>query len=241
MKKSDQINELAKALSQAQSEIRGAHKDSNNSFFKSKYADLGAVWEAIRGPLSKNGLSVCQTTTWEEMMGTAVVTTLMHTSGQWIEGVLPIMAIKQDPQGIGSAISYSRRYALAAIAGAHQTDDDGEGAHGRGKKEKETEEDPQQELEPPLQRQIQAHDDGSAHDGNPQLGNYIIPMGFCRGKKLSECGAKDLNNTLEYFQKSKNPSSASKTMCDAITNYLAISPAMRQTRNKEEDLGEISF
>lgn len=127
MNKSEQTNELFSALVKAQMEIRGAAKDSVNPFFKSKYADLQSVWDACREPLTKNGLCVIQSTDTTEQ-GTAIVTVLGHVSGQWISGTLPISAAKLDPQGVGSAITYSRRYALCAMVGIHQTDDDAESA-----------------------------------------------------------------------------------------------------------------
>ena len=126
VKKSESINELAKSLCKAQSEMRGAIKDSANPFFKSKYADLESVWDAIRKPLTDNELTVAQTTEYDNEAGISIVTTLMHSSGQWIQGSLPIMAVKKDPQGVGSAITYSRRYALAAMVGLVQVDDDAE-------------------------------------------------------------------------------------------------------------------
>ncbi len=131
MNQSESIKDLATALAKAQSEILGAVKDSKNGFFQSTYADLASVWDAIREPLTKNGLSVTQTTDFIEAAGTCIVTTLLHSSGQWIKGTLPIVAVKQDPQAIGSAITYSRRYALAAIVGVAQVDDDTEAAQGR--------------------------------------------------------------------------------------------------------------
>lgn len=125
MNQSPTIGKLAEALSQAQSQIEGARKDSKNPFFKSSYADLESVWNACRKQLCENGLSVIQTTE-----GTpdaiSLVTTLVHVSGEWIRGVLPICPVKSDPQSIGSALTYARRYALAAIAGVCQTDDDAE-------------------------------------------------------------------------------------------------------------------
>mgnify|MGYP003333850002 CR=1 FL=1 len=128
--KSDQINELATALAKAQSQIKGAVKDSANPFFKSNYADLQSVWDAIREPLSKNGLSVIQTTAMNEGK-LELITTLAHASGQWIEGRFPIVALKHEPQAIGSACSYARRYSLAALVGVYQVDDDGEAAQAR--------------------------------------------------------------------------------------------------------------
>jgi len=129
--KSDQINELATALAKAQAKIRGAVKDSANPFFKSSYADLQSVWDAIREPLAANGLAVVQTTDTNEAGQLQLVTTLMHSSGQWIQGRFPILPLKQEPQAIGSATSYARRYALAALVGVYQTDDDAEQAQAR--------------------------------------------------------------------------------------------------------------
>lgn len=127
---SQQINELAKALSVVQAHIKGAAKDSTNPFFNSKYADLSSVWEACRALLTTNGLSVAQTNVPSEN-GVTLVTTLMHTSGQWIEGSLFIRPSKDDPQGFGSAMTYARRYALAAIIGVSPEDDDGNAATGK--------------------------------------------------------------------------------------------------------------
>lgn len=131
MNQSTEVKDLFTALCNAQAKILGAVKDSTNPFFKSKYADLGSVWEACREALTTTGLSVSQTTEYHPEVGVCIITTLGHTSGQWIRGTLPIMAKTQDPQGIGSAITYARRYALAAIVGIVQVDDDGEDAMGR--------------------------------------------------------------------------------------------------------------
>jgi ERF superfamily protein len=153
MQTSENINELAAALSKAQGEITGALKDSANPFFKSKYADLASCWDACREPLSKNGLSVVQTTMrgepvtirWEttdqesgevrqfsvDTVETVIVTLLMHASGQWIRSSLPMIPRDASPQGVGSAITYGRRYGLTAMIGVAQVDDDGNQASGR--------------------------------------------------------------------------------------------------------------
>lgn len=132
MNQSDSIAALAAALAKAQGAIKPAIKDSNNPHFKSRYADLASVWDACREPLSENGLAVIQTTD-EVPDGSAVllVTTLVHSSGEWIAGRLRLNPVKADPQGMGSAITYARRYALAAIVGIAPDDDDGEAAQGR--------------------------------------------------------------------------------------------------------------
>lgn len=131
MNKSDTIAEIAKALALAQAEMRGALKDSENPHLKSKYADLASVWDACREPLTKNGLSVVQST---RMEGSAVVvvTVLLHTSGEYISGEISLPPVKSDPQGHGSAITYARRYALAAMVGVSPEDDDGHAGSDRG-------------------------------------------------------------------------------------------------------------
>jgi hypothetical protein len=127
MQKSDSIGKLAAALSKAQGQIKGAAKDSENPFFKNKYADLTSVWEACREQLSNNELSITQLT--DEAEDSIIVeTVLMHSSGEWISGRLAIKPVKADPQGVGSAITYARRYALAAIVGVAPEDDDAEAA-----------------------------------------------------------------------------------------------------------------
>jgi len=127
--KSESINELAAALAKAQAKITGAVKNAANPHFRSSYANLEAIWEAIREPLSSNGLAVIQTTSANPTTGLLeLVTTLAHSTGQFIQGRFPIMAAKQDAQGIGSATTYARRFALAAIVGVYQTDDDAEAA-----------------------------------------------------------------------------------------------------------------
>lgn len=126
---SESIAKLAEALSKAQGKIKGASKDTANPFFKSKYADLASVWDACREQLSAHGLSVIQTTD-NAPEGVCVVTTLAHSSGEWIRGKLTMQPVKNDPQGVGSAITYARRYALAAMVGVAPEDDDGNAASG---------------------------------------------------------------------------------------------------------------
>lgn len=127
MTHSESINEIAAALSKAQAVIAGAVKDKTNPHFKSDYADLASVWDACRIPLTNHGLSVAQTAATDD--GRVNVTTiLMHVSGQWIRDTLAMKPTKDDPQGVGSCITYARRYALAAMVGVAPEDDDGNAA-----------------------------------------------------------------------------------------------------------------
>ena len=129
MRTSEQINEIATALAKAQGAIEGAKKDSINPHFKNRYADLAAVWDACREQLSKNGISVIQPVETTVEGKTITVTRLMHSSGQWIQdGGIPLLLSKDDMQGLGSALTYSRRYGLMAMVGIAPEDDDANAA-----------------------------------------------------------------------------------------------------------------
>ena len=129
MNKSDNINELATALAKAQGAMRFAIKDANNPFFKSKYADLSSIVEAIREALSGNGLSYMQHLHPSEKHEVCVETVLLHASGQWVScGTLTVPVSKHDAQGFGSALTYARRYSLSAAVGVVADDDDGNAA-----------------------------------------------------------------------------------------------------------------
>jgi len=131
--RSAEIKDLAAALAKAQGMIEGAKKDSDNPFFGSKYADLKSVWDVIRKPFADNGLSVIQRPYGES----GIETLLLHSSGQWISGgKLEIKPKKDDAHGIGSAITYARRYTLMAIAGVAPEDDDGNAATGKSSETK---------------------------------------------------------------------------------------------------------
>lgn len=134
MQKSESIKELAAALAKAQADMAGASKDAKGNF--GSYADLASVWEACRGPLSKNGLSVTQLPSTGER-GITVTTLLMHTSGEWISDVLTLPLERPTPQAAGSAITYARRYALAAFVGVAPAEDDGDAAEKHQRQQQE--------------------------------------------------------------------------------------------------------
>jgi hypothetical protein len=130
MNQSENISNLAKALSIVQGKLTYAKKDSKNPFFKSNYADLESVWDACRDLLSSNGLAVSQFpglySDLDKSM--SLVTILTHESGEWLSQEMSVPVSKVDPQGSGSALTYMRRYALAAVVGVVQADDDGNAA-----------------------------------------------------------------------------------------------------------------
>lgn len=121
------LGNLAAALSAAQGEIGIVEKDRENPFFKSSYATLDAVIKATKAPLSKHGLAVVQTTEIGPEGRVMLRTSLIHKSGEKVESVYPIVPIKNDPQGYGSAITYARRYCLSAIVGVAPAEDDDDG------------------------------------------------------------------------------------------------------------------
>lgn len=127
MHTSEEINEIAKAVSSLQGNMKPALKDSTNPHFKAKFSSIAAIWEAIRDLLLLHGLCVLQDALTTEH-GIAIITRIIHTSGQWLEfGPLDIPLTKKDAQGLGSAISYGKRYALSAALGIVSSDEDDDG------------------------------------------------------------------------------------------------------------------
>jgi len=127
---SESIANLALALSIVQGKMSHAVKDSANPFFKSKYADLESVWGACRSLLAENGIAIMQFpglyTDHDKSM--SLTTIISHKSGEYISQEMSVPVSKVDPQGAGSALTYMRRYALAAVVGVVQADDDGNAA-----------------------------------------------------------------------------------------------------------------
>ncbi len=134
MKTSEHINELAAALAKAQGEMKNPLKDSDNPFFKSKYADLAANIDAARPALAKHAIAVVQTPySVEGAIG--VITRLIHASGQWIESdALSAMPKDSGPQAVGTCVTYLRRYQYAPMVGLAADDDDGNASSGAGQK-----------------------------------------------------------------------------------------------------------
>jgi hypothetical protein len=127
MNRSESLGDLAAALAKAQGELENAHKNAQNPHFRSRYADLAEILNTVRPVLARHGLSVVQLPGYDD--GHAhVETVLLHASGEWLSGTICAPVTKSDPQGVGSALTYLRRYSLAALAGIAQEDDDGQSA-----------------------------------------------------------------------------------------------------------------
>jgi len=139
------VEKLAPALLEAQKQIGVALTNAKNPYYKSSYADLRTIIEAVKGPLNKNGIAFLQCVEakpdWggaeEEVKGDLpiVQTILLHESGESIKSEIPVYCSKpNDPQALGTGISYAKRYALQAMLGLPTADDDGCTASGKGEK-----------------------------------------------------------------------------------------------------------
>lgn len=128
---------LARALAKAQAVMESAKKTSTNPFLSKenskagRYADLASVWDACREPLTSNGLAVVQLVTSADKTSVTVETRLLHEGGESISSTLTMPVEKATAQGVGSAITYARRYSLSALVGVAPDDDDGNAASGR--------------------------------------------------------------------------------------------------------------
>ncbi len=134
MQQSEKIDQLLKALFAAQAELEHADKSSANPHFKSKYADLPTVLDTAKPVLQRHGLGIHhfrQCSYDEPHIREYLVTRLFHAeSGQWQDSTAFLNPVKNDPQGVGSAITYARRYDYQAILGMASEDDDGNAASG---------------------------------------------------------------------------------------------------------------
>lgn len=183
---SPEVKDLFTALSKAQGELHAVKKDSLNPFFKSHYADLESIWDAVRATLAKNGLCVVQGIAHVDGV-TGLVTTVGHSSGQWIKSFTPLNPVKNDPQGMGSAITYHRRYSLAAMLGVVQTDDDGEVAMNRPKL-------------PGGQPAPQVFPDQPSNGDGYEPTGYRIPFGKFNRKTLDEVDTGELRSYVTYLE-----------------------------------------
>jgi ERF superfamily len=184
MKTSDSLINIAKALAEAQKKIGHAAKDSKNPHFKNNYASLESVIDASKEHLLEQGIFVIQSVSEKSL-----VTRLQHTSGEFFESALDLLLSKQDMQGLGSAITYARRYSLASMLNISQADDDGNEASKYA---------PQQA--PPKKHIVEKVAEVKAERAQVEtlesLGEYVVKF----GKKLSGQKLKDIDpGNLESY------------------------------------------
>jgi len=132
MKTSEGIGHVAEALAKAHTEISSIERDGKNPHFKSRYATLDQILESVRPILAKNGLIIVQSSDdgSEDHKYINVKSAVIHLSGEWIETSVQIPVSKNDAHGLGSALTYGRRYSLGALLAisTQEGDDDGNAA-----------------------------------------------------------------------------------------------------------------
>ena len=148
MKTSEKIEQICKALVDFHKEVDKIKKDGNNPHFGNSYATIDQIIDEVRPILAKHGLFVIQTPTNEDATEVKMVTRIYHISGQWMESPpLTLKPQRQDPQAIGSAVTYARRYSLTSFLALNtgEEDDDGNAASGLESKPKQTKQRPKQQ------------------------------------------------------------------------------------------------
>lgn len=213
------LSELAKALAEVQKLIGRASKSSENPHFRSRYADLAEVWDTWQQVGPQHGLAVVQSTDVDEG-GVYLLTRLLHVSGEWIQSRYPLRPVKEDPQGYGSALTYARRYCLAAMVGIAPEDDDAEAASGRLT--------PPQQAEapapsPPAAKPSHAQPAAADGDGKASDKQRKYAYALARERGLSHDDAKAFAARV-----TGKPSSAEWTRADAsavIEALKALAPA----------------
>lgn len=231
--RSASIGKIVGALAKAQGEIQNARKESLNPTFRMRYADLASVWNACREALSKQSLVVVQTP-GQDARGLHVDTLLAHDSGEWMSGRLyvePGYTDKdgqffplRDPQSMGSAITYARRYALAAMVGVAPEDDDAETAAGEGQEARFDHDSNRQakggkKAGPPKG----AGDDGTEWDWRNVMNFVGKPGGPIHKKRLGELSEDNLKWLLKMMREKnvKKLNGADKRLLDALLRWEA--------------------
>jgi len=162
---SEIIQDLASAMLKVQADISPAIKDGENPFAKNRYATLNSVVTASREALIKHGIWLVQYPVPVETGHLGLVTKLIHAeSGQWQSSLLVMPLPKSDPQGYGSALTYSRRYALASLVGLVVEDDDGEAACGQSKRKNRKVKD----INTAMPFSIESREENPGHQGEPE-------------------------------------------------------------------------
>lgn len=233
MNKSDTIATLAASLTKAQAKIGAASKDATNPFFKSHYADLGSVMSVCKGPLLEHGISVLQLV-GSDGNGGYLETVLLHESGEFISDRMKLVCVKQhDPQAMGSAISYARRYALQSALFIPAVDDDGENAqvHTRALQAQdasiEQREDRRMREAESVGREepktaLEAAREAMKGDWRNVVCTYGKTDGPLRGKQLGELSDKNLDFLTQKFGEMVAISPKDKPLLEALKARAAL-------------------
>ena len=223
MKQSDSITNLAKALAAVQQSITPVVKDRQNPHFKNNYATLDAIMESVRPLLAKNGLSIVQgggspvSNVDGNIVGAAVETMLVHASGEYITSAIVLPIDKGTPQAVGSAITYGRRYGVAALL-ALTTEEDDDGNHATA-----TAANTASRPAPVTTTRTQ---EALANVPKPS-GNLAgsaakkMPFGKYKGTPLGELDTRDLDSTIQWCSSDGEKAEKFKDLIAACNEVLA--------------------
>jgi len=219
MEQSEKIDQLAIALNSAQKQIKEAAKDARANY--GMYADINSVIDTIREPCFSNGLSVVQLPGMALDGSPTLSTQIMHTSGQWIRSETPLKCKDMnDPQKVGGAITYFRRYMLQAGFRIGGEDDDGESA---SKSE--------QQNQPTLIK------NPSVPSSNYQIttvdDDWVIPFKKFQGKKFKDVPLKDLAGYGEWIKTSVTRPSPDHNKFLALLEKLQSMPLPINKQDEE--------
>lgn len=209
MQTSESITKIAPAIIAAQSSLQSVPKKAFNPHFRSNYADLASIADSIKDTLKANDLAVVQTNRANGTDSLVLVTTLIHSSGEYISGELEIPLTKKDAQGVGSAMTYGRRYGLSAILGiVTEEDDDGSGASSVEKKETPK---PAEKPQPKTngnagtsQAKVQAYAKQLVDSGILEAGDIapkFYPTGKSKSNELTDAEAEKAYTAMVNYKK----------------------------------------
>jgi hypothetical protein len=201
MRRSENLDKLVAALVKFKAEVGPVPKSGYNTFHKSHYTTSDDLDTATKQQLIKNGLTVFHTTGYDDRQ-VYLTTTLYHTSGQFIEGDYPLVPMKNDPQAMGSCVTYARRYAKLAILDLAPDDDDANAASGKTVQ--------QGESPAPLDTSMVKELDG----------DYILPIGRQKGKQLKQCTQDDLRGLIDWIKTLSDPAPKVSTLRFQLEGYL---------------------
>lgn len=222
MNASENLTNIIPALIKAQAEISNAILDSNNPHFKSQYASLESVLEAVKPALNKNDLLLIQPI----VMGTDdkpyIKTTLLHKSGEYISSTTPVIFEKHSAQAAGSGYTYARRYSLLALVAIGSEDDDGNAAEGNKPKP------PSRPLVTPKNTSVPKTENPKPTASFTTAGDFVIKFGDDKGKTLAELGAEKVSKKMKSIKESKKSdfkdSALAKEFFHWATQYLRKNP-----------------
>lgn len=229
MNTSPSINKLSVAFAKAFANIGKAHKGSTNPHYRSSYASLEEVMDAVKEPLAEQGIAVLQLPSVSETGLPMLETVILHESGEFIASHMPVICAKQnDPQALGSAITYAKRYALQAALFVPSVDDDGEGAMHRKPEPQRTQ---QPKPQAPQEAPVESSEPTFAGPNHKKLFQTFIELGISDLEFMAAMKNENLipQNAKSYFGMSEETATkflkgenAKEKIEEAVTTWQAI-------------------